>query len=131
MFSFVRDSKFVCCGSECNEQPTEEFRITEGDAKRKYLSTINRKLILKSQDYRCIYCEKAFGSIVERKGEKIILQVAFDHAIPFAYSRSSREESFVAACHICNAIKHSFIFRSIEDAQLALKLRREQKGYNF
>ncbi|TLZ87260.1 MAG: hypothetical protein E6K00_05760 [Methanobacteriota archaeon] len=69
-----------------------------------------------------------FNSAVERKGRLIYLKVNWDHFVPFAYSQNNYAYNFVAACQICNGIKGSSTFRTLEEARVYVMAIRTLKG---
>jgi 5-methylcytosine-specific restriction endonuclease McrA len=129
--AIIRDGKFLCCDRVVNPKPTSVKREVEPEQRRRRPGVAEREEILASQDYRCIYCEKAFGSMIYRNDKPLILKVHWDHDIPYAYSQNNHAWNFVAACQVCNLLKSDFIFRDLEDAQLFLRMKRQEKGYDF
>jgi len=47
----------------------------------------------------------------------VSLRINFDHVVPFAYSQNNYRHNFVAACHICNSIKSSMMFNTLDEAR--------------
>jgi 5-methylcytosine-specific restriction endonuclease McrA len=103
--------------------------MSEAPLKRKRPNAATRKRILNEQDYHCLYCRKRFGSTLWKGEREITLRVEWYHAIPFSYSRSNRA-NIVAACQVCNRIKHDAFFTDIEDVRIYVNERREAKGYS-
>ena len=104
--------------------------MSEIPCNRRGPSTATRKRLLREQDYRCLYCERKFGSTLWKGNREIHLCITWDHSVPLAYSHSNQQANFVAACHICNAIKGSRIFSSIEEIRIHVAQRRKEKGYS-
>ena len=71
----------------------------------------------KTQGHSCAYCLLPFGTIVLRKGVRIVQNAVGDHFFSYTHSGNSDEENLVAACKICNGLKGSMIFDTIEDAR--------------
>jgi hypothetical protein len=90
-----------------------------------------KQRILAEQDNCCLYCGQELGSIRFRGAEPITLRLHWDHRIPYAYARNNYDYNYVAACHICNVIKGSRVFESLDEAQAALSVDREMHGYDF
>ena len=66
---------------------------------------------------KCIYCDRPFGSMVIR-GEKLIrLTPDKEHFSPKAQRTNNSQENIFAACQICNRIKSSFLFDTIDAAK--------------
>ena len=129
-YAFIIDQQFACCGNPA-ETDTERFvRMSDVAAARSGPSKRWRKYILELQQFRCFYCDRRFGSRVYRGLRMVSLCVHWDHVNPYVYSLDNRDQNFVAACHICNGIKSSLIFGSVEDARTHIRSRWEAKGYS-
>ena len=88
-----------------------------------------KRQILASQEGCCFYCGLEFGSSITCGTKTIILALHWDHVIPYAYCRHNKSENFVAACHVCNQIKGSLVFTTIEEAIQYISKAREKRGY--
>jgi len=77
-----------------------------------------RLAILEEQGWACRYCGIPFFSelLNLRTNRVIILKHCWDHFIPYVYSRTNQTE-YVAACQVCNQIKYSHMFETIEKVQ--------------
>lgn len=127
--AIIRDEKFLCCDAPVKANPQKVRREVEPEQRRRLPKRANQRLILAEQDYRCVYCEHAFGSTVYRRGKAVVLRVHWDHDIPYSYSQNNPSWNFVAACHVCNLLKSDFIFRDLDDARLYLRTKRIERGY--
>ncbi len=104
------------CGANfIRKQPSRDFKEAQ----------------LKHQDNRCLYCGLRFGEATAKLsgGSLTILAVAWDHVIPFAWCGNNMDRNFVAACQICNGLKSSKIFDSIEEIREYILKKREAKGW--
>ena len=129
--AIVLDNRFQCCDRTCSEAPTKEHRqMSEVPFGRKGPGAATRKRILNFQDHRCAYCLKRFGATVWRRNREIKLRVEWDHAVPYSYSCSNLDSNFVASCQVCNGIKASRLFSSVEDVAIYVNEQREAKGYS-
>jgi 5-methylcytosine-specific restriction endonuclease McrA len=54
-----------------------------------------------------------------------ILKVNWDHVVPFSYSQNNYAYNFVAACQICNGIKGSQMFKTLEEARIHIRAIRD------
>lgn len=73
--------------------------------------------ILRSQDYCCFYCYRAFDSYTKLAGEEKLVRVHWDHQIPLTYSQSNANVEFVASCQFCNLWKGATVFETVEQAR--------------
>jgi 5-methylcytosine-specific restriction endonuclease McrA len=76
----------------------------------------------------CVYCERAFGSAVLH-GEVEILKSTADHFIPRKGYGRTVDSNIYMACHICNRLKSTRVFKSMEEARIWLSKEWEYKGY--
>jgi len=102
--------------------------MSQAQDRRKAPTAAERQMILELQGNRCLYCEMLFGAAVERKGRLIFLKVNWDHFVPFAYTQNNYAYNFVAACQICNGIKSSMTFKTVEEAKVYIAATRLLKG---
>jgi hypothetical protein len=131
-FAFVIDRRIQCCDALVGTVPTDSLkrkRISINPPNRGKLRKREKKEILKQQQGRCFWCDRLFGSIVWRRGKRIALRINWDHYVPFRFSQDNRPSNFVAACHVCNGIKASIMFRSAEEYRVYIQNRRITKGY--
>lgn len=128
---FIRDGHFSCCGTSVESSPKSFVRVSEPYYKRKTPTANEKQRILNAQENRCFYCGVRFGAYRTRHGKPVLIKVNWDHKLPFAYSQNNKTSNFVAACHVCNGIKSSHIFKTVSEAQVYLKDIRRKKGYDF
>lgn len=131
-YALIMDGLIHCCNRLVGKTLSQlkQHRMCVAEKRRKSLGRKRKKEILEKQDYRCLYCQLRFGSLVYRKSKPIKLKINWDHKIPWVYSQDNQAANYAAACHICNAIKSDLYFGSVEDAQLYIQQRREEKGYS-
>lgn len=130
-YTFVKNNVKLCCGEDRTDTADRFERMVEPEFERRIPSKRERDAILEKQDGRCFYCESKIGSIKRRNDKPLTLRLHWDHQLPYAYGANNRAENFVAACHVCNGIKSSHIFQTVEEAKVWLETRRKEKGYNF
>lgn len=129
--SIIKGGKFLCCDRLVEDVPTKFERISEPFFKRK-TPTKNEKIkILEEQEHRCFYCGVLFDSIRYRNGIPVTIKLEWDHKLPFIYSQNNDVYNFVASCSVCNGIKSSLLFQTVEEAQVYLADKRKSKGYDF
>lgn len=130
--SFVIDGKSACC-DEPIDQPSKyrRKRESDGEQKRCQLSASKKEIIIESQDNKCIYCQRPFGTPVycPKRKRVIIPEIHFDHFVCWSFSRNTSVGNMVAACSICNLIKGDKLFENIDYARAFIMRRRYQKGY--
>lgn len=129
--AFVVDSELLCCGQPWSKDPVKYKRMTETDGRRRRLSKAQKSYVLAVQGFRCLYCDIEFGKSVERVKKEIlvteVLKVHWDHLVPFVYSQDNSLPNYGAACQLCNGMKGSKMFQTLEEAREFLDLRRIAK----
>lgn len=128
-YAFIVDGRFRCCGERAEGQLKGAKRMMEAPNLRKSPSKAEQRAIIAAQNQRCFYCELLFGSTVYRKARAFTLRICWDHVIPWVYGLDNRNQNFVAACQICNSLKSTVMFSSIEAARTFLNEKRKAKGY--
>ena len=108
--SILLDGTSTCCGAISSFASTRIKRMAAAGAKRKRPSLSVRMAILERQAGRCFYCDRMFGTSIIRRGRLRVLEVRWDHFVPFSFIQSRSDENFVAACQICNGFKSNLIF---------------------
>jgi 5-methylcytosine-specific restriction endonuclease McrA len=84
---------------------------------------------LELQGNICLYCQIPIGTEILRRERLVRLRRHFDHFVPHAYSARNGASDFVIACHVCNTIKHSNMFATVEEARAYILPKREARGY--
>ena len=116
--------KFTCCNcdNEYSLQPIsmKKRKVSSADDSR-YISNKIKHEVSKEQGHKCFWCERKFGTWYYRKGLSNQLGVAFDHVIPYKYSKNSSEQNIVASCNLCNGWKSDMVFLSNEECRDFLK----------
>ncbi|SRR6266498_3733337 len=115
--ALVLDGKLLCCDALLSSEPTRVKRECASDHQRRLPPLADRRSQLKLQQNHCFYCDRIFGSRVYRGARLTRLRVEWDHVIPYSYCEDNCISNFVAACHVCNAIKSSHVFSSLESAR--------------
>ena len=126
--AFILDGKFQCCDAAATGSTTKVTRICDPIG-RKIPPLADRESILETQHQACFYCGRYFGSVVSRQGKQITLRIEWDHLVPYSYQSNNTTKNFVAACRICNRLKSSFMFQTLQEAQVYLLQRWKEKGY--
>lgn len=129
-FAFVIDGRIQCCDERVEsvlKKPRR--RISDVVTARNHPRAKDQKRILREQDWKCFWCDKEFGKSVWRKNVRTVLKVNWDHLVPFSYCANNNSSNFVASCQICNNIKHSLIFNSVEECRVHIFNKRKEKGY--
>ncbi|MCJ2531206.1 MAG: HNH endonuclease [Candidatus Thermoplasmatota archaeon] len=126
--SFVLDGVSACCHATIDFETSRSRRMSDARDRRKGPSQQRKREIRELQEECCFYCGRRFGSYVYRGFNLVWLRVHFDHVVAYAYSRNNYSDNFVAACHICNGLKGSKMFETVDQAKAFLLLRWEKKG---
>jgi 5-methylcytosine-specific restriction endonuclease McrA len=130
-YNIVIDGVLTCCKTKLETKRVHSFtkRETNPRQQRKNLPVSEKQRILKEQNYSCIYCTEKFGSYVARIDKVIKVRAHFDHVIPYSFAQNNHKNNFVAACSICNGIKHDFVFETLEEARKYIMEIRDKKRY--
>lgn len=128
-YYFVLNGELQCCGKHF-ELPEEE--ITKRESKTwepRGFSKKDKEYCLNEQNHCCIYCGIGLNdSYWDGKRKRYIsAEIHFDHFIPYVYSQNNSKSNIIASCHICNLIKSSKCFPSIDEARVYIQSRREAK----
>jgi 5-methylcytosine-specific restriction endonuclease McrA len=129
-FAFVIEGKMACCDLKVTVEPTEHKRMSLTAPGRRIPPRKDRQAILRRQEQRCLYCRRQFGAVVYRHGRMRRLRIHWDHMTPFAFSQDNRTSNFAAACNVCNNLKASLMFQTVEEAEVYLHAKWEEKGYS-
>lgn len=129
-FSFIIDGVLECCEVNITADPKRYKRETHPEQRRKPLSKKRKQDQIDVQENKCFYCNRSFGTTVFRKNKPVRLRVHYDHLVPYAYTQDNTKENFVAACHVCNVIKSSLVFQTVEEAQIYILDKWNSKGYS-
>ena len=129
--AIIKNGMYQCCDGLVAGVPNKFERMSEPFFARKTPTKFEKDRILREQEDRCFYCSVQFGSFRFRNGLPFLVKIHWDHQLPFAYSQNNKTENFVAACHVCNGIKSSHIFHTVEEAQVYIASKRKSKGYDF
>lgn len=131
---FVRtDGLSSCCTAEVKELVGNAYstRKIGSKGKRKQPSAEAKATILAKQSYRCFWCGRDFGRYVTKAGTGIAhkLRPVWDHYVPYAYTESSSDDQFVAACRICNGFKSAKLPIEEESLRELLKRKWQKAGW--
>lgn len=124
--ALVIKGKMACCDRRVEADPQETHRESLPSWVRDKLTQEERDRVVADQGGLCIYCGLWFGSTVTRRGKESVLQVHMDHLVPFCWDGNN---NVLAACQVCNGIKHDLIFRTLEEARAMIQIRRDELGY--
>lgn len=129
--TLVREGVKLCCNELVSESKITSVKVEcEPQNHRLKPSLRKQREILEKQDNRCLYCNKPFGTPYYRNGKMLFTKLNFDHLVPFAYSKINKD-NFVAACHICNGIKSSKVFDTVEETFHYIEYQRKKKGITY
>ena len=126
-YAFVADGKLNCCGTASDFDSSRVKRMSLAQDRRRGPNAEEQRIILELQGNRCLYCEQTFGTPVMKRNRLIYLKVNWDHFVPFSYSQNNYGYNFVAACQICNGIKSSHMFKTLEEARIYVRTIRDAR----
>lgn len=127
--ALILDRCYACCGTPVYESATRIKRIVEPEFVRRRPSPASQREILDLQAHCCAYCDRPFGSWIHTGEKPLQLVVEWDHVTPFCHTANNHPSNFVAACQVCNAIKHDLIFDSLEDIRVHVALKWEARDF--
>ena len=112
-------------------EPLRARQLRASTEKRNPLSKGEQRKTVEAQCRKCIYCSRAFGSLVfDNESKPVKLQERFDHFEPYALRKNNRKENIFAACQICNSFKSDLVFDSLVDTRAFLARKWESSGYS-
>jgi 5-methylcytosine-specific restriction endonuclease McrA len=112
------DGTSSCCGATVktkkNGSIVKEVDCVNKNIFRKKPKCDVQKKILQSQDNKCYWCGRVFGSnIISPRGILKTVDIVWDHYIPYSITGTSRPENFVASCQRCNGHKNAKVISAI------------------
>ncbi len=102
-----------------------------GSGQRRRPTSSQREDILNRQGNRCLYCDNEFGARVRRLGKPVVLQLNWDHFVPYAYGQTNDGANWVAACHVCNGSKSGRMFDTVNEARIYIRERWRFRGFDI
>lgn len=81
------------------------------------------------QGHRCVYCLLPYGTVVRRHGKEVTQKPRGDHFVPWAWNEVTDETNLVAACQICNGIKSSNLFETVDECRRFVMGERWRREY--
>ncbi len=125
--SFIIQGKLVCCGSLPPHESWKDLKIEidTSNKRRKRPPWYQRQEILSEQNNCCFYCEDEFGTWRHVSGTPRIVQLQWDHVVPFSFNGNNYE--FVAACRECNQAKGALHFSDALEAKQFLQLKMHER----
>lgn len=130
-YSFVRKNVLQCCDEKTDSVPTAWKRESLATGIRHLPSAQYRRDQLSAQEHRCFYCQMIFGAYRIWGGKRVKIRIHWDHLVPFAYLQSNPDNNFVAACHICNGLKGSKVFQTVEEAMQYVESKRQVREHKM
>jgi len=124
-FSFVKEGRGQCCGAIVTGKSERWKRESLASGIRKVPGKLYQQAQLDRQANRCFYCLRQFGDLMRWRKKLRTLIVHWDHLVPFVYLQTNPLENFVAACQICNGIKHSKVFQTVQEARQYVLVQRD------
>lgn len=139
-------ARLQCCNRRLDANPEKWKRESVcGIGKRPAIPRRGREAIIQNQESRCLYCEHPFGTHILRMTSKrarrvfganvsvtphrIFLRAVIDHMVPWSYHGHHDYKNLAAACQVCNGIKSSRMFATVEEARVYIGIQKERKGY--
>lgn len=133
-WAFVIKGRMACCDLVVDAQEVKRLqRMSQPERRRRQPSSDEKIAILSDQNHRCFWCDAPFDGAalqVRRRSQRMVkLSPYWDHVEPFEWSHNNNPLNFVASCSVCNGIKSSKMFTTIEETRDFILKRREKKGW--
>lgn len=126
--TFVVDGTLQCCLSPDDSKDAKRYRrISQPCGMRRLPPLVLQKEIIAKQNNCCIYCDIKFGETYYKLNRCLVSKIHWDHLVPFAYLQDNPYTNWVASCNVCNHIKSSRIFETIDEAKNYVKYYRKKK----
>lgn len=127
--SIVLDGLLQCCLVPPLVETKRMYRGCAAVFKRRRPTELEKRVILARQENRCAYCRASFGDVASRGEIRRVLQPCWDHVQPFCWQADSRPINFVVACSVCNGVKSSKMFETLEEARSYVWRTRKKRGW--
>lgn len=125
-FGFIVNDERGCCGAPFTYNPKRWKRESLPCGFREKPGNALGRQILESQQHKCLYCDKQFGSLVWVKNVRKRLRHVWDHRIPFAFLRGNPKSNWVASCQVCNGWKSDLLFNNLEEIRVYVAVKWEK-----
>ncbi len=130
-YAFIIDKTFSCC-YEPDEEETDKYkRMSETTGIRKKPSQEIQRRLLLNQNNQCKYCGIKFGELYFKGNKTRISRLHWDHLVPFVYLQENPYNNWVASCNVCNEIKSSKMFDTIQEVRDYVIYQRRKKGIYY
>lgn len=124
-YSIVRKGILLCCDKRSVADAETWKRESLSLGIRRGPSATYRHEQLDRQGNRCFYCLIYFGCLVEWRGRSVKAKTHWDHFVPYSYIQSNPDENFLASCQICNQIKSSKVFSTVEEVRSYVAIQKD------
>lgn len=107
----------------CNEVPiggAETFKVMSEGGWRERPPHWRQVELVESQGWACLYCDEPFHSL---------RRVCWDHFVPLSLAHNNATQNFVAACRLCNSLKGSLVFETVEEVRTYVRRKIEKREH--
>ena len=123
--SLVVQGKRSCCGQKSYGPTKGRKRMSHPPQRRRQPSKkIQEKLLAQWED-ACAYCCRPFGSEVLMYGKLRLVNLHWDHCVPFSFTQNNQSNNYLPACQWCNLWKTDMQFNNLEEAQVYVTTKWE------
>jgi len=130
-WALIIGNRKQCCNKKINVYKTNQVKMmVQGNNQRRRPTQNEINKIIEIQGDRCLYCDLPIGTSYFYKGNLFLTKKHYDHLAPFAYTNQNKL-NFVLSCNICNSIKGSKVFKTVEDIYHYVNYTRRKKGYTY
>ncbi|MDI6786904.1 MAG: HNH endonuclease signature motif containing protein [Planctomycetota bacterium] len=129
-YYFVRDGKLACCGENIEIPKNEIIKRMSETTNQRYFSCKDKKAVMEQQKGCCVYCgidlTGYYWDVKKSKYVKVIPH--YDHFRAWMYNQNSEKTNLIVSCGVCNLLKTSRYFATLQEARDYVLLRRKDKG---
>lgn len=126
--ALILDKKYACCGKVVDSFETDQvIQMSETIKQRKRPTAGTRRMLLEQFNHSCAYCFRKFGDSVMYRGVLKTVSINWDHEVPYSYGQNNEASNFLPACSFCNKFKSNKMFKTIEEVQIYVNAKWEER----
>lgn len=131
--AFVLDDHLTCCNTKVEETDDLykiENMIHKSSKRREIIGKKLKLQLLENQKACCAYCGNPLDNYYIKNGKMLRSVTHFEHFLPLCY-REIINNNIYASHSICNNIKHTHIFKTVNAASVYICSELHRKKIIF